>query len=520
MTSPFPKQLVEMIRKRVERSDIFYGKQENPYLRAYDTAVHGRDFFNYGFHGSMYTGNFAPYEHEMSLDGYVGFNCTTIIPSLYTYCDIFGLEPKIVQFAGFRDIGKTKKAKEEPNPILSSHFGLFIKVKGQDYFLDPYHSRFGRVKEITDSYMEIGKSKTTKAAKREFKELVHYTPEQFVEMMDHFRTPEGSLEMLIAGQRMIGKRYYGGFRNCEIMLHYFDDINEVRVRLEIPQPDIQDKVVYNHIFFNDNGEMIGQSTELLVTERPYWDDLIDHTSIAKGNLSSYKSIDDLLKGKVDIRTSERLGPILLQQENHDLLRHIIKELLTDFLQRTPKSDALKRMILARTLYETESPEKEYLFNEETRTASLKKVLKRWRDMGTKFTTHPDEIERIDRSVGLVHEDIERGRRIKRITRARSKRQREIDYSFGPNGNLRADQRQKHDRLMDMVLYAKQLGEISVDELEEKAKQRNVNPDIGYLAIVADFVPSIVDAEKLLTLEPFMDDIKAKVKARRAAMKQS
>jgi len=519
MTSPFPKQTVEAIRNRIDRTNLFYGEPK-VYQRALTCAYHARDIFSYGFHGSLYTGNFAPYPHEMERDGYTGFNCTTVIPPLQTYCDKLGLEPRIVQFVGFRDIEKTKKAKEKTNPILSSHFGIFIKIKGQDYFLDPYHSRFGKVKELTDSYMEVGKSTVTKAVKREFKQIIEYTPEQFAEMMDHLRTPEGSLEMLIAGQEILQGRYYGGFRDCRVMLHYFDDVNEVRVRLEIPQPNIQDKIVYNHMFFDDEGEITGQSTELLVTELAYWDDLIDPTSIAKGNLSSYRSIDDLLKDKVDLRKSSRLGPVLLQQENHDMLRYIINELLTDFIQRIPKSDALKRMILARTLYETESPEKEYLFNEETRTADLSKKLRRWREMANKFTSHPDEIERLERTMGLVHGDIERGRRIRRITKARVRRNKEIDYSFGPDANLRADQRQKHDRIMDMVLYAKQLGNISIDELEKRVKQRNVNPDLGYLAIVSDFIPSILDAKRFLTLEPFLDDIKAKVKARRAAMKQS
>ncbi|MBT6040511.1 hypothetical protein HOH15_01135 [Candidatus Woesearchaeota archaeon] len=519
MTSPFPKQLTEMVRKRIERSDIFFGKEESFYKRAYDTAVHGRDFFSYGFSGCLYTGNFAPYQHEMELDGYKGFNCTTVIPSLYTFCDLFELQPRIVQFINFRDIKKTKEAQKKPEPLSSSHYGIIVKVKGQDYFVDPYHSRFGKIKEFTGTYMEVGKSRSTKAVRREFQQIIPYTPEQFVEMMDHLRTPEGSLEMLIAGQEIKKGGYYGGFRDCKIMLHYFDDVNEVRVRLEIPQPHMQDKVVYNHMFFDDDGNLTGQATELLVSELVHWDDLLDPTSIAKGTLPFMKSIDTLLKDKIDLKKSPRLGPFFMQPDNQGLFGMIEQEMLTDFTQRTPGSEALIRMILARTLYETEAPEKEYLFDEGARTADLRKKLEQWRVMGAKFVTHPDEVERLDISVGLFNPDKEYKRRNRRITRARSRRHRKIDENFGDDLNLRGVSREKHDRVMDMILYAKQLGNISVDELNARVKERNVNPSFGYLAMVADFLPSILEAEKLLTLEPFMDDIKAKIKARRAFLKK-
>src|SRR3989338_11452171 len=96
----FPQSLVDYIQEDLTRmkalDPTFYRKAKSHHL--VDHVYHIAKGFEYGFIGNLQTGIYAPYFHEARSYRISGNNCTTIIPTLYVYADLLGLNPQIVQF--------------------------------------------------------------------------------------------------------------------------------------------------------------------------------------------------------------------------------------------------------------------------------------------------------------------------------------------------------------------------------------------------------------------------------------
>ena len=105
MAHAFPEKSVEPAQEMAKRYFEFQGNKDSLLKRAYMIFYGFGEQSRYGFTHQFYTGNYAPWFHEMQEKNISQYNCTTIVPYLYTYFEAFGVKPEIVQFFDSR-LGK------------------------------------------------------------------------------------------------------------------------------------------------------------------------------------------------------------------------------------------------------------------------------------------------------------------------------------------------------------------------------------------------------------------------------
>jgi len=145
MPHAFPEETVSAIRKIV---DINIKKSFKVKRTPYQWADGLFSLFgesNYGFTDNLLSGLYAPYHHEKDKYLIGTDNCTTIIPSMYIFCELVGLKPEIVQFVNLKDIEKFRDRKINPNEI-NSHSAVIVDVgRKHKYIMDPFMGIFGPV---------------------------------------------------------------------------------------------------------------------------------------------------------------------------------------------------------------------------------------------------------------------------------------------------------------------------------------------------------------------------------------
>lgn len=511
----FPIDTVARIYERAALSLESFSKKtlREPYTLASAVANAFIDSY-YSFNDNLRTGHYAPYLHEKKEFDLVGDNCTTIIPEAYLFCEAVGLKPEIVQFFDFKDI-KTKKDEEEA--ASPSHFSLIIDVgRKHRYFFDPFYHTFGPIRKQGEDYLAIGKCQGRPARKRTFRKILPYSAQDFVAMMDRLHDPAESLDMLVAGQRVQVKTV--AKKNCTYMIYYHDESNTVSTRLYVPQKPLTDKAIYARMTLNDEGDVSRLLLEGYLAKDHGWTSLVDPKKIFETDFSTARSLRRKLHGlknkegkKFRLQDHERIASALSQadeKERGSLLR------MADKMYQALSAEEKKRLhplILARTLYESERPAEKYLYTSEQHDARLLEKATYEKDENLKMKPLDDLLYFHGWRLKKLKKD--ELQKITRTKRRHGEKMQEIVEEINALNSLRHNDKKAYSRAMDKVLFSEALKGRTLDDLEKMVLDRTPDPRIGYLAMVADFIPFMLEGQEDLELRSYRQPIKEKVAAR-------
>lgn len=508
MAHVFPEETVKKIYElaAIERENN--KKLKNRDYKLFKHICNGN--FHYGFEDNLRTGQYSHYYHERQDKHIYGYNCTNVIPSVYLHAEALGFKPQIVQFSGYRDIKKGEDNKDQKDD--AAHFALIIDVGKKQFFLvDPFYRIFGPILEHREGYMRIGKTNVSVARRREFKELCYYSTGDFAAMMERLLDPAESLEMLVAGQRVYRSRI-NSF-SCDLKIFYDDEHNAVKTRLFVDHTAITNKAVIYTMQLNDEGETLETKLDLYLAKDTTWAGLVEEKKVASTDLPTFQKLRRELRKIADIDKSRRIGPALLKRENRDRAASIL-EIITETSANMSEAELqkIRPQILARTLYEHETPQSEYLYahsRHDSRLLSLKRQELKLRDevqpINDRLFFHDWRVIRLDQS---------EAQRLKRKKEKICAKDGKIVPEVNALNYLRFVKKQLYFRTMDMVVFAERLKGRSVEELESEVAKKELDTRIGYLAMVVDFFPYVFKKREDLELKQYMGHIREKVKARR------
>ncbi len=500
MVHAFPEKSVESAQQMAERYFVLHGNKDSLLKRAYMIFFGFGEQCHYGFTHQFYTGNYAPWEHEMQEQKITGYNCTTIIPHLYNYLEAFGVKPEIVQFFDWKDRdlhGGTDKLFQD-----ASHFGLILDVgESEKYLCDLFWKRFGAITSQDAHTMRIRNYPHNKISTREFRSMVDYSAEEFAVMMERLHAPADSLDVLVAGQKFTHERY--NTISCESMVYYDDALREVSVRVFIPQKGIQNKVMYGVHTFDKDGVVDDSRLQLAWGKDDYWNFVEAERTVARLRFDDVHVLNRVL-GSV----SRSHKCIKLEQRTESLLE-LVDGLWNKLSVEEQEAVRLPRAV--RTLYEYSVQEKDYVFSAKEWDEDLRKNL-------IKMYALEDKMIPLKRTVFMHYGKFEQidnneARRLLRQKRKLRKKMNDAEDDFNEFQNLRINHKKMYQRNMDKVVFAKQFEGRTVEGVELEVSVVNGDLRVGYLAMIMDFLAYIKDAKKELTLNVFMDSIGEKVKAR-------
>ncbi|MBI2152013.1 hypothetical protein HYU21_04765, partial [Candidatus Woesearchaeota archaeon] len=392
MTSPFPQESIE-IYSRLVAADKLHNPKRKPYQMAL-LVMHWAENVPYGFEDNLLTGNYAPWPHELHSGKITGYNCTTIIPEIYLILEEYGLKPEIVQFVHCKN-----KKKDEKEYFFESHFAVIVDIgKTQPYLIDPFQEIMGPIKHRDKHTMAIGSYNDYPSARREYKQLLTYSPEEFVALMERLRQPADSLDMLVAGQKLYKNRLVNSVK-CDLMIYYDNHKNLITTRLDIPQVARQSKVIHYILPASERGEFEEGSLEFSYANKFGWKDLQGEVKLARLNYSEIRQLGRYCSKMA--KDCSRLGLELvsefkLQLESKLLLSSIsqvniptdkqVKDNLCSLADTLwgrlslKEQTSLEQKIIARTLYEGTHLERDYHFPEEEGKKKLMVLLEKNREI--------------------------------------------------------------------------------------------------------------------------------------------
>lgn len=504
MTHAFPEQTVKNI---YEKAKIFVQNSRNKtkYSLAKSIMASFQDA-PYGFKDNLRTGNYAPYPHEQTEQHIITDNCTTIIPHAYLYCEAVGLQPKIVQFIKFRDIKKNETPDAEKT---GSHYALKINIgKKHEYLIDPFWKIFGPITEQKNDYIKIGKCAGLKARKREFESIINYSPEQFAHMMNRLKDPAESLDMLVAGQKAtylpLNKT------NCTLMAYYQDEQNTLITRLYIPQTGLRKKAVYCKMQHDENGNTQKTTLELYTAKDHTWDALIDDKKIAEIDFKTAQEIKKIAR-KITRKKNSRIGPALEKQANKEHKQKLLEiteqaynKLSTEELQN------IRETLQARTRYETEAPQKMYIYTKQKHDSKIIELREKEIELHKKNAELKNQMWYYDWKIKKTPR-----KNLQKLKRKQAKYHKEAEKivkEIIDLCNLRYQNKNEYRRTMDKILFA-QNNKNQTSEQNLQITETNPDVKIGYIAILADFADYIIPAKKDLQLTEYISSIQQKIKAR-------
>ena len=515
MAHPFPQESVERARVSAEVYLQLYRKPPRP-LGISRGVMDRYSNWNYGFLHNLRTGNYAHWPHDAyTPNAITQHNCTTVIPAVYLDLEAFGVKAEIVQFVNFQTFrGREKKDQQ----TQQSHFALIVDLgKKQKYLLDPFWHIFGPISHQDKQSMRVRSSGKYEAVRRKYARLVKYTPQEFAAMMKHLSEPAGSLDMLVAGQKVSPGEHMGTAKDCQIMVYYRDDNNTLTTRLYIPQIGIADKGIYCTQALNDEGEVDATSLRLVTAKESSWNSLIGEKTIAR---TDFTTLNRLRKLRRKIAQKDgRVGPQLLNPRNKSTSEEIM-EIATDLESRLTDVER-KQMeipILTRTLYEATQPERRYISSQEERDEHLIDLIEK--DQALVDKIRPFSRREYYHGWKLKMIPKERHHKTKKKITELEKEKEKIVPEIDSLNRLRCYHRTHYDRLQDKIVFSKSLEEKSVEELRKIVEEQELDPILGYVAIVMDYLPFTTKGREILELKRFVDKLIPKVKARRALREES
>jgi hypothetical protein len=217
------------------------------------------------------------------------------------------------------------------------------------------------------------------------------------------------------------------------------------------------------------------------------------------------------KRKTRLDRFDRIGPAVLAAP--EVKDHIcgIADSLYGLLDMESERK-LRPLVLVRSLYEHAEPAKEYLFTDEEHDERLLSLVKK--EQAERIRAQPMKDLLYLHGWRLQKCAMSEARRTKvkldRLNRDIEDVVEEIDLL----NRVRYDAKRAYHRAMDKALFAKSVEGSSVDELERRVLSAGLDLRVGYIAMIADFIPYIFEGMDDLELKLYMGAIKPKVFARR------
>ncbi|MEK6901931.1 MAG: hypothetical protein AABX37_06305 [Nanoarchaeota archaeon] len=502
----FPQETVQRIKQGIDD----YLQEKKPLPTIAFVIMNTLKEWSYGFYFLMKEGMYAPYFHEQQASNVPGNNCTSVIPSLYIYCDTAKLNPQIVQFRNFRNV---RKREDEERGLNDSHFCVLVDVgKKHPYMIDPFQGVFGPILEQVEGYMRIGKTKNYPTTKREFSSLVYYTPREFVELYEHLRTPAGSLDVLVAGQKIYENKTIA-HAQCDVKVYYDAQTNTVTTRLYAPQQGIRDKVIFCRQPMDEQGNSLERRVELWRAKDRTWENLIEGAKVAETTFAELYAVRRIMQSMGNPKKHERLGSRIGMSE-YASQRRKLEELVGRIREHTGEEawQEIQKQVLSRALYEATSPEKEYLYSEEERDARLRTAIAKEKELKEKSKSLEERVWNIGWRLEKVSSQ-ERRRVLYQKEKVGKKARKMVEKIDGFN-HLRYYHKYAYHRTMDLICFAKTLKDKTVEQLQEMVLEQGAEEWMGYASMLMDYLPfTLGKARKILELRSFWKPLQEKVKAR-------
>ncbi len=494
-------------------------RQHNPKIKAYHIALASMEWAEnspYGFEDNLLTGNYAAWPHEVHSGKIQRYNCTTIIPEVYLQLEEFGLKPEIVQFVHCR----TKKCGEKEYSV-ESHFAVIVDLgKPQPYLIDPFQHLFGPIHQRGKHFMRVGRRLDYPPATREYSQLLTYSEEEFVALMERMRDPADSLDMLVAGQKLYKHRDVRNVK-CGLMVYYDDFTNVISTRSNIPQVARQSKLIRYILPATEEGEFQEGRFELSYAEGQIgWKEVQGEVTLARLDHTEIQRLSRLCRKSV--YQSSRLGHWLdhldKSSESTSADKHrrdelySLAELLWGRLTAKEKAD-VEPKVLARTIYEGTHVEREHHFSEVDHKKRLVGLLQHVRELDSLKSNLLGQLH--DHNWKIDRLPLEESRRVRSQYQKILREEETIDESLREIKDLYYYRRKEHDRVMDQVLFAEHLRPLSLEQRKKVLTEQGLDFRLGYIAMVGDFLPYLSGLKREMQLELFRSNLTEKIKARRA-----
>lgn len=474
----FPQETRQLVYERLDRMAEMQNAVDPIEILA--NSVRGfKDMYN--FRTLLYTGNYALYDHEKERLNINGYNCTTIIPTLYLLCEYFNKGPRIWQFEDFADTRRSVQHEEwDPAP----HFSLTFEHKGREYMVDPFWNVFGPLSWEEDS-LQIRGVKGFENVKRKYRNLTEISVSEFAGMMEHLKDPAGSLDMLVCNQMIFHDERVKGI-NIHLNIGYDAQENCVSTRLYIPHELLQDKAIFAHHYFDSKGRKEKVDLEFYMTQDATWSNLVNPKKVAQLRCKDYFAFKRQIK---DIRKHPRYSDAPL--ELHEMIEQSF----------TPD---LMPQIKARASYENTLPDKDYVFSEDDHIGYLRKLHQESIKDKKEFDQVENELFEVSWRWKLRGPEHSNDRRKIRRKMARLKNKLKEDGSvrtlnyFNP---LRRDNPAYFSRYMDLFLFS------------QEPSGKEGDPRIGHIALFSDMIPFLEANWNQVMLRPYIKPIQEKICAR-------
>lgn len=519
MELPFPEETVsDRVKAIQDYLDALKKRRMNsvrPLVeRIFNTYSDDESF--YGFSDHLRVGLYTPYAHEKYREHINTHNCTTVVPSIYIDMYLLGLNPQIVQFFDFKQI---ENKEDRDKPAEESHFAITLEMYGERYLFDPFWHVFGPIREQDEHHMLVGRQSHRKKVIREYGQLKSWSAEEFHAMMMDLRLPERSLEMLIAGQEIFQQKHCYEC-STKMWVYYDDSLNRLTTRFYLDSNWLTDKVIFLHQDLDENGKARSKQFEFCYAKDYTWKNLVQPKVLARLGKSETQQLRALYRDILD--DPKKPGKVKKQRFGKALADNSSLEEKTDLLnfaetllsRLSPEEhQSVWPMVLARTIYESVFPQQDYFYSQSDRDGVIVEETELFERISTDYRYRDDQnfldtIGALTLSPSL--------RRQNTLRKVQLTKEGEEAYRGRNFGWFRTTHRAHYDQVLDLVLFArKEASSLSLSQMEKKVQTEGLDPRVGYLAMVRDFLFFLTSqAQFMLELKEPMKDLNSRVKARR------
>lgn len=488
MQYSFPKETVKLLVNLTKRN---IKEQKLPSFKLLEKFTYWLSQEHiYGFENNLRTGEYAPFFHQMLEKKIPTYNCTTIIPTLYIKAKELGYNPQIVQFEGFKDFD-LDGIIEQHSFEESRHYALLCYEKTGDLIIvDPFYNTFGRAIPGSNHFDIFGSEKFP-SIKRIYQNIYYFSAQEFTTMMERLQEPAHSLDMLIPGQK--AKDCFGMFGwEVDLKVYYDPNKNTLTTRLYVPEIGISDKTIFCHQILDKLGNVKDITYELFHTKSIQWSS-INGRSVARLSQIGLENLFDLQT------YLNKTNSLSIKLNDLDIDLYLCPIQLTD-----QEKSQLEKPNCVRTLYELAIKNKQQEKCDEFVKSFLYPVNELdsiCEDLLDELKKIKEEYERKDKIFNLYNFSDESYLELLILKNKHDKKREELKDLI----TLRKNSPYHYARNMSMVNFARSL---TKDQLE-----KDINPNLGHLATIIDFIPYIMQSYGELKLQEFMPSIQEKIKAR-------
>ena len=337
-------------------------------------------------------------------------------------------------------------------------------------------------------------------------------------MMNKLKEPAQSLEMLISGQKIYQKNQLKIMESpASLMIYYNEELNRITTRLNISQLYVSDKSILCHLDMDDSGRVRKTSLELFLADESTWMDLPGAVKVAEFPYSFVGNIRKTI-GKAHSEGKVRVGSLCSRIKQLPGMSDLLENTEELFSQLSfEQKKILYPKLVNRFLYEVSAPLKKHHFRKKDREQHL-------------IDLEEIHYEFLEKLLPLTHRQKIDAWDIKKLTK-KTKANIKDKIETLNDGNdkvvdeindlnrLRRNFPSVYHRLMDKVLYAQNvLPKLDTEQFANEIENNQSIIQIGYLAMINDFIPYIHRARNELLLSRFQKDIGKRVRLKKSTDK--